>query len=59
MKAGCARPNLQLRRYIGEKLVFIGENKKKRIDKMLIINALLKYLLGSLLGRFLFIGGNS
>lgn len=59
MKAGCARPNLQLRRYIGEKLEFIGEYKKKRIDKMLIINALLKYLLGSLLGRFLFIGGNS
>jgi len=24
MKAGCARPNLQLRRYIGEKLGFIG-----------------------------------
>lgn len=59
MKAGCARPNLQLRRYIREKLGFIGEYKKKRIDKMLIINALLKYLLGSLLGRFLFIGGNS
>ena len=59
MKAGGARPNLQLRRYIGEKLGFIGEYKKKRIDKMLIINALLKYLLGSLLGRFLFIGGNS
>lgn len=58
MKAGCARPNLQLRRYIGEKLGFIGEYKK-RIDKILIINALLKYLLGSLLGRFLFIGGNS
>lgn len=28
MKAGCARPNLQLRRYIGEKLGFIGEYKK-------------------------------
>lgn len=31
MKAGCARPNLQLRRYIGEKLGFIGEYKKNAL----------------------------
>ena len=51
MKAGCARPNLQLRRYIGEKLGFIGEYKKT-IDKMLIIKCASEIFIGEFIGAF-------
>ena len=58
MKAGCNVLIFNCEDTLGRNWDLLG-NIKKRIDKILIINALLKYLLGEFIGAFFIYWGNS